>query len=444
MSRKQDVRERVKEIKQRQQNWLKQRAESQHVSESFTNSSPHATADDKDSSFGGSAASKPFGKLSPGGNDRHYNSNSKDQSLAQSLITSNKSRAKFQNWLKSKQPDTDENEDMNYEERYVADSGGGRNREQYNSNLYTDKPYRDHKGSGDVNVLQVPSNRSSGFASPDPSWNSDDETGEITAATLLSPEDFDARADDIIAKVKGEMAMKNVKQGRNSPRPLNYGYHSVASKPPEQEPYSQLSDRELSSHVCPTCDKLMMPPNASPMLLIPCGHTQCSCCCSKTKFCAMCGCPVQSSTLNIMLKQIITNFHTKQLHRKSAQKSASRHKVQNNYKEEYQNLTTRKEILEEERENIARNLEKLTGKLKKDQQQMSSIQNKEADIEKEIQELQRKLTALQEHRQEYEKQCYNLEVQTKQEKNRLILVQDSLTTIDQQIEKVQLLAEEEY
>lgn len=119
------------------------------------------------------------------------------QSLAQSLISSNKSKAKFQNWLKKKQ--THENcgiQDTEQNNRSQDDAVYNSNR--YADNYYIDEPYRDHKGSGSVNVLRVPSSRSPQFATPDPNWNSDDETGEITAAQLLSPDDFDARADDII------------------------------------------------------------------------------------------------------------------------------------------------------------------------------------------------------------------------------------------------------
>lgn len=366
------------------------------------------------------------------------------QSLAQSLIASNKSRAKFQNWLKAKHSDG-EKSDGSEDEQLHHKTVSNRHYESsnYSDNTYTDEAYRDHKGTGHVNVLKVPSNRSPGFASPDVGWNSDDETGEITAATLLSPEDFDARADDIIAKVKGDMALTTIAPVKNSHRTVESAYHSVASKPLHEEPVPQ-GESGLSSHICPTCDKLMMPPNASPMLLIPCGHTLCNSCCVKAKFCAICGCSTQSSTLNIMLQQIITNFHTKQTHRQSAHKAASKQKIQNNYQEEYQNLLTRQEILQEESENIANNLKKLTKKLDRDQQQVTSIQRKEEDIEKKIEELQKQLKELSEHRQEYEKNCYTLEVQTKQEKNRLILVQDSLTSVQQQIEKVKLLAEDGY
>ncbi|XP_060606472.1 uncharacterized protein LOC132758792 [Ruditapes philippinarum] len=420
MNKKQEIREKVKEIKQRQQNWMKQRAES------HGNSPGRET-----SSIAKSAGTQQ--KVTTKSQSASYHekpSETDTQSLVKNLMSSNKSKAKFQNWLKAKESggnievyDTPPR-DMNHNSNLY-------NSDKYSDNLYNDQPYRDHKGSASVNVLRVPSTRSPEFATPDPSWNSDDETGEITAAQLLSPDDFDSRADDIIARVKGDLAQTNSDYKRNSH--IDYTYETSVDKPAEQE---------LSSHVCPTCEKLMMPPNASPMLLIPCGHTLCSTCSKKTKFCAICGCAVQSSTLNIMLQQIITNFHTKQTHRQTTRKSTVSSSVhRKNYQEEYQNLMTRQEILREESENISRNVQKLTRKLNQDKHQVASIQKKEEEIELEIEELQMKLKQLTEHKTEYEKNCYTHEIEVKQEKNRLVLVQDSLTSVEQQIEKVKLLAE---
>lgn len=126
------------------------------------------------------------------------------QSLAQSLISSNKSTAKFQNWLKTKQSNTDNEGDAEDSEQSKKNTRDmSYNSDRYSQNYYNDMPYRDHQGSEDVNILRVPSTRSPEFATPDPGWNSDDETGEISAAQLLSPDNFDARADDIIGNFTG-------------------------------------------------------------------------------------------------------------------------------------------------------------------------------------------------------------------------------------------------
>jgi len=36
--------------------------------------------------------------------------------------------------------------------------------------------------------------------------------------------------------------------------------------------------KEIESNTCPICYELMIPPNYSPILLFPCGHTFCKAC----------------------------------------------------------------------------------------------------------------------------------------------------------------------
>lgn len=175
-------------------------------------------------------------------------------SSAEQLISSNRSNARFQSWLKAKQPKENIGNTNSYSSKTRQyQDGSGYDSSAYADNLYHDKSYRDHSGSGDVNILRVPSTRSPGFASPDNGFNSDDETGEITAATLLSPEDFDSRADNIIAKVKGDMRIRNtdrydaLEEVRKSRPTMRSETVTV-----------QQSDQGLSSHVCPACDKLMV------------------------------------------------------------------------------------------------------------------------------------------------------------------------------------------
>ncbi|XP_052245525.1 uncharacterized protein LOC127854501 [Dreissena polymorpha] len=192
----------------------------------------------------------------------------------------------------------------------------GANKTVYRSANYNDGSIRENglrvANGVKPKVLYPLSGRSE---STDPGFNSEDETGEITAATLLSPEDFDSRADDIIARVKGDLKL-STKYSIGDFNNISNAASFVAMKSsPSKE--ADVSENSLASHVCPTCEKLMMPPSSSAMLLIPCGHTLCTNCSLRTKYCAMCGCAVQPTTPNIMLQQTITNFHTKQTQRQT-------------------------------------------------------------------------------------------------------------------------------
>ena len=155
-------------------------------------------------------------------NGNHPQSN---HSLAEDILTSNKSHAKFQNWLKAR-----EGKDAGNSDRIVHHN------KSYDSSNYSGNAKGDASYHGNVNVLRVSSSRSPEYATPDPGWNSDDETGEITAAQLMSPEDFDAVADDIIARVKGGL---NVKGGK-------------------QKEAAEGNGAKLASHICSSCEHLMV------------------------------------------------------------------------------------------------------------------------------------------------------------------------------------------
>ena len=151
--------------------------------------------------------------------------------LPENVIASTKSNAKFQNWLQAKGgKDTDD--------RHRNAQHGNKS---YNSNNYSSYQEGDNHGNvgchSEVDILRVSSSRSPQYATPDIGWNSDDETGEITAAQLMSPEDFDAVADDIIARVKGDISAKDGGAEKFT---------------------SEGSNGKLSSHVCPNCEHLMV------------------------------------------------------------------------------------------------------------------------------------------------------------------------------------------
>lgn len=76
----------------------------------------------------------------------------------------------------------------------------------------------------------------------------------------------------------------------------------------QQIKLEQTISKEVESNTCPICFELMVPPNYSPILLFPCGHTFCKNCCfekngkvRKIDKCPICRCKIQSHALNISL-----------------------------------------------------------------------------------------------------------------------------------------------
>jgi hypothetical protein len=60
---------------------------------------------------------------------------------------------------------------------------------------------------------------------------------------------------------------------------INIGLGSSDIREAMTEKMDKYLESELHSHMCKTCSQLMLSPNHTPMLLVPCGHTFCKRCC---------------------------------------------------------------------------------------------------------------------------------------------------------------------
>jgi len=177
-------------------------------------------------------------------------SSAKEPSQAEKLLASNRSKAKFSSWLRAKEDTTENAQDVTPVDQPVYRS------EKYSDNQYEDADYRDHRGSRTRSSLHVPDTRVTPKpVSPDTAWDSEDETGEITAATLMAPEDLESRADDIIARVKGDLKLSQ--HSKSSYQEAKRSVLAVKSSLPVGTSRTS-DDQNLASHVCPTCDKLMV------------------------------------------------------------------------------------------------------------------------------------------------------------------------------------------
>ena len=106
------------------------------------------------------------------------------------------------------------------------------------------------------------------------------------------------------------------------------------------------------------------------------------------------------------------------------------------YKEEYHNLLTRQEILQQESATISKNISKLKSQLTKEKQQIESISKEEENIQYKIRALQQQRQVLLDHKREYERNYEEIGKTTEAESDRLFLIKDSLKSIQEKIDKV--------
>ncbi|XP_061185741.1 uncharacterized protein LOC133193828 [Saccostrea echinata] len=391
---KQEIAGKVQEIQMRQKNWMEQR-------EAALKQKP-------------TSATKSAEKIAPSKNRTSTKENK--PSLTENLGSSSNNqmhKERFKSWLASRE--RREEEDLREREEDLREE--------------------------DVDILRVSSARTPGYASPEPGWeetsgNYKDYQQSMIMSQMMSAEDFDAKADNILSRVK-------------------YGLDKQDGSGDD----NNKGTSDLSSHYCPICRNIMKGDQHSPLIYVPCGHNTCVSCSKGRQICPCCGSQASSKTRNIMLMQIIEEYHKNKQKFKEEQNSkiesneynsqsletAPRRKRGINktkYREEYENLKMRQEVLKVEIKDIQGQINSYVKEISAGEKQVLSVKREEEKVIGQIQSLQEKLRALEQHRAQYETDCECTRQAQKEAREKLHQTQDILLTVEIQMEKARLLAEQ--
>lgn len=104
---------------------------------------------------------------------------------------------------------------------------------------------------------------------------------------------------------------------------------------------NQEDELEMSTHMCPLCRSLMSGSRHTPMALIPCGHSLCKECTSECTKCPTCQSRTKSSAVNTVLQQIISDV----LAQKEQNRLEKLEQETRKYVDEYQSLSLRSNAL---------------------------------------------------------------------------------------------------
>ncbi|XP_035688961.1 uncharacterized protein LOC118424492 [Branchiostoma floridae] len=300
-----------------------------------------------------------------------------------------------------------------------------------------------------------------------------DQSGSRSARAraMLSPDMFDALADQIANRLK-------VRMDKPASREDTGGGGQVSQ------------ETSIDTHKCQVCSSLMVPPDHRPMLVIPCGHTFCSACVRHTDTCPGCGQEVSSLTCNIMLQQIIMEYKSKRkpktrdhsnLHISSANHTYAPQKYSGgtsrfdslgeerktvpssvkrrdpgshgdgkhkgfhgnrgeDYVEKYHTLTVRCEVLETEADGIRDKMEAVAKQLEREQKQVAAIEKQEESLREQIRMIEEKISSLQSHKEGYRDTCDELEGQHFNLASKLSMVEVTLQSLTVERDKVRILA----
>ncbi|XP_063422745.1 E3 ubiquitin-protein ligase CHFR-like [Mytilus trossulus] len=411
VSKKQELSEKVQEIQKRQQNWLKQRNDhkKKHTSVNPDTKTSTASCPDKTTNSTLSESSKR----------NKYNTE-----YSVEKTTTIQSKDKFQSWM-----ETRENAEKLMETKNNA----------------SDEP----------DVLKISSTRAPGYATPDPDWDplahysshgrihGQSNHGIDAAKSIMSHQDFDDMANKIVARVKNELDIPYKSHSKVSD---NFSEYKKSRESCDRTKRDQEQNDLIASHFCVECKTLMMSSEHVPMILTPCAHSMCQSCCQGRSLCPQCACTILSKTCNIMLLQIIQNHH------KSREKTAENQQRQtyspDNYREkaktkqqhldEYENLQTRQEVLRIESREIQGHMSKLANKIEQQRQQQQNIEREEKKVRDKIQSLKEKLVELESHKKGYDREIDDIELERTKDKNKLNMVQDTLSSIEIEMEKLRI------
>ncbi|XP_046551701.1 uncharacterized protein LOC124261423 [Haliotis rubra] len=394
--KKEDVAEKVREMKLRQQNWMKQRDEHLTKPETEapkTKSGKESTSNDRSGAKKASAAAtQSMLSRTQSAEGRLNTRPSKPFSANGGGPSQVNTRGKFQNWLQVRHNSSD----------VALETADSSVREE-------------DEGTVDLDGASAYIQR--GTSAPvcqqrdDFSDFSEGEFEELKSR-LLAPTDFDALADRIVSRVKKDLDLNGTdRQYKTS------SYQSKRHVSSELPLENEDSSSNMSSHHCPCCSEIMIGSQFTPLLLIPCGHTVCRECSQGRELCPECYCSIGSTTCNIMLQQIIQEYQGKktmqkisrsQTYRKDDQYSPQNYQehkkgthpsVDNNhYKEQLQNLCTRLDVLSSEKTSAQVECERLSDAIQREAVQVRNISKEEDNICSQIDTLGEKLNILRQHR----------------------------------------------
>ncbi|KAK7493209.1 hypothetical protein BaRGS_00015546 [Batillaria attramentaria] len=442
--KKEDLAQRVKEIKMRQKNWMQQRQEQLSSTPTTPQHSGtdhgHLVKSETNADGNHRSSSQP-----EGGSGTRDVTRGQSKERVPSANAKDRVKPAVNKWLQSCKPEEAETEGPQVKKTPSQERS-------LSTQQQTPKSAAELYEAREVNVGngEVPSQRH----------------------LPLSPSEFDSLADSIVSRVKKDLGLglgegagqKGMRQSPSQdvvPRCRTFVQESPVDKlepdsimPSVASVASVDSQLDLSSHRCPLCSTLMLQAEHLPMLVVPCGHTICKVCAGSHNTCRLCGTRVASLTTNIMLQQIIQEFHRKRNRRRAGNANTSNSQDPSSgrpttrsvqpsvsYATQLRNFMEREEALQEEAKNARKEREQMVSLAKRALRQLDAIQREEDMLLEQQQELEEKLRVIREHKDEYSGECQRLQAQQKESEERVALVEKTLQSLGEEIDKVRFLAE---
>ncbi len=232
---------------------------------------------------------------------------------------------------------------------------------------------------------------------------------------------------------------------------------------------------ELQQHTCPVCFEPMLPPNKSPMLLFPCGHTFCDECIKKQKKiathkCPFCRAKIEKVAINHSLKQLMETFLKKKDAIESGESSVSKafqsnssnnnsnnkitkNRYNNNnsntgnpnqskaaeYMQKCRALKIRGKIMKNELEDTKNNLSRLDQQKSSCSLVMKTLRKEEAKAIERLEAAKEALALVREHVAEQKEKFDAIDKEKLECHQKIKLIESTVATIDRDADKAYIL-----
>lgn len=281
---------------------------------------------------------------------------------------------------------------------------------------------------------------------------------------------YDHDDNDILSQLTERIASRLKAELRNEASQSLYDDKTKLDVSTKIESFLQ---NELQQHTCPVCFEPMLPPQRSPLLLFPCGHTFCEQCIGHQKKvgkhqCPFCRSNIESVAVNHSLRQLMETFLNKKEAVESGKETLrafdhSRHPpgyggasatagnrrgVESGapdgdrgaeYLQKCRALKLRGRILKNELEDTRNECARLDKQQRSAEYVMSTLEREEADAKKKLDVAQRALDLVRRHKAEQIDKMDQVKQAKAEATQKIKLIETTVATIERDADKAYVL-----
>ena len=270
--------------------------------------------------------------------------------------------------------------------------------------------------------------------------------------------------EDVLTKLTERIAIRLRSELRNEAEESTK-YDEGAKRDVSKRIESFLQN-ELQQHTCPVCFEPMLPPNKSPMLLFPCGHTFCAECIEKQKriakhCCPFCRAKIEKIAINHSLRQLMETFLKKKESIESGEQTVKnafrsnastqggctdnvKKDTENNnkaaeYMQKCRALKIRGKILKNELEDTKVNLARLEKQTSSSSLVMKTLRKEEAKAMERLEAAKQALELVRKHIDDQSVKIDSIEKERTDCQQKVRLIETTIATIDRDADKAYIL-----